>query len=49
VQREVEDKLSEKILHGELVSASHVTVDFVDGNFTFESRAQVRETVTQAL
>ena len=49
VQREVEDKLSEKILHGELNSASHVTVDFVDGNFTFESKAQVRETVTQAL
>jgi ATP-dependent Clp protease ATP-binding subunit ClpC len=49
VQREVEDKLSEKILHGELVSASHVSVDFVDGAFVFESKAQVRETVTQAL
>ena len=49
VQREVEDKLSEKILHGELVSASHVSVGFVDGAFVFESKAQVRETVTQAL
>ena len=38
VQREVEDKLSEKILHGELVNASHVTVDFVGGEFVFTSR-----------
>jgi len=49
VQREVEDKLSEKILHGELTSASHVIVDYVDGAFVFESKAQVRETVTQDL
>ena len=49
VQREVEDKLSEKILHGELTAASHVMVDFVDGAFVFTQRAQVRETVTQAL
>jgi ATP-dependent Clp protease ATP-binding subunit ClpA len=49
VQREVEVKLSAKILHGELGAASHVTVDFVDGAFTFVARAQVRETVTQAL
>ena len=43
VQREVEDKLSEQILHGELLNASHVTVDFVGGEFVFVSKQ--RETV----
>jgi ATP-dependent Clp protease ATP-binding subunit ClpC len=38
VQREIEDKLSEKILHGELSNASHVAVDFLNGEFTFTSR-----------
>ena len=38
VQREIEDKLSEKIMHGELKNASHIDVDFVDGEFTFSSR-----------
>ena len=40
VQREVEDKLSERILHGELVNASHVIVDFVDGKFVFTSKVR---------
>ncbi|MDE2592122.1 MAG: ATP-dependent Clp protease ATP-binding subunit [Actinomycetales bacterium] len=40
VQREVEDKLSERILHGELVNASHVIVDFVDGEFVFTSKVR---------
>jgi ATP-dependent Clp protease ATP-binding subunit ClpC len=44
VQREVEDKLSERILHGELVNASHVTVDFINGEFVFTSK--VRETAS---
>jgi len=35
VQREVEDKLSEQILHGQLLNASHVKVDFIDGEFVF--------------
>ncbi|MBO1770964.1 ATP-dependent Clp protease ATP-binding subunit [Agrococcus sp. TF02-05] len=35
VQHEVEDVLSEKILHGELGSGEHVTVDFVDDEFVF--------------
>ncbi|SDH38823.1 ATP-dependent Clp protease ATP-binding subunit [Agrococcus jejuensis] len=35
VQHEVEDVLSEKILHGELTAGAHVLVDFVDGAFTF--------------
>jgi ATP-dependent Clp protease ATP-binding subunit ClpC len=39
VQREIEDKLSEKIMHGELKNASHIDVDFVNGEFTFASRA----------
>ncbi|MFM1956887.1 MAG: hypothetical protein RLZ41_286 [Actinomycetota bacterium] len=38
VQREIEDKLSEKIMHGELKNASHIDVDFVDGEFIFSSR-----------
>jgi ATP-dependent Clp protease ATP-binding subunit ClpC len=38
VQREIEDKLSEKIMHGELKNASHIDVDFVDGQFVFASR-----------
>ena len=40
VQREIEDKLSEKIVRGELVSASHVSVDLVDGEFVFVDRVR---------
>jgi ATP-dependent Clp protease ATP-binding subunit ClpC len=39
VQREVEDKLSEQILHGHLLNAHHVKVDFVNGEFVFENAA----------
>ncbi|MET0974837.1 MAG: NDP-hexose 4-ketoreductase, partial [Leifsonia sp.] len=35
IQREVEDRLSEKILHGELASGDHVHVDFIAGEFVF--------------
>ncbi len=35
VQHEVEDRLSEKILHGELNAGDHVLVDFKDGQFDF--------------
>ena len=35
VQHEVEDPLSEKILHGELGAGDHVHVDFADGAFVF--------------
>jgi ATP-dependent Clp protease ATP-binding subunit ClpC len=34
IQHEVEDMLSEKILHGELLSGQHVLIDFQDGEFT---------------
>ncbi|MCP2635377.1 ATP-dependent Clp protease ATP-binding subunit [Microbacterium sp. HD4P20] len=37
MQREVEDRLSEKILHGELNSGDHVTVDAENGEFVFEN------------
>jgi len=37
MQREVEDRLSEKILHGELNPGDHVKVDVQDGEFVFES------------
>lgn len=39
VQREIEDRLSEKILHGELKNSTHVVVDFENGEFTFDSRS----------
>ena len=38
VQREIEDRLSEKILHGELANTEHVDVDYVNGEFVFTSR-----------
>ncbi len=38
VQREIEDKLSEKILHGELLNTEHMDVDFFNGEFVFTSR-----------
>ncbi|MEY3909139.1 MAG: hypothetical protein RLZZ90_1046 [Actinomycetota bacterium] len=40
VQREIEDKLSERILHGELPNASDVTVDFNGTEFVFESHTR---------
>jgi ATP-dependent Clp protease ATP-binding subunit ClpC len=41
VQREIEDKLSEKILHGELLNTEHMDVDFFNGEFIFTSRERV--------
>jgi ATP-dependent Clp protease ATP-binding subunit ClpC len=35
VQHEIEDALSERILHGELIAGDHVAVGYVDGEFTF--------------
>jgi ATP-dependent Clp protease ATP-binding subunit ClpC len=40
VQHEIEDALSEKILHGELNAGDHVKVDFVDNVFLFETGRQ---------
>ena len=37
MQREVEDRLSEKILHGELESGDHVKVGVENGQFTFDT------------
>ncbi len=37
MQREIEDRLSEKILHGELNSGDHVKVDAANGEFVFEN------------
>jgi ATP-dependent Clp protease ATP-binding subunit ClpC len=45
VQREIEDKISELILQGELKNASDIQVDFVAGEFVFTSK--VRETQAQ--
>ena len=45
VQREIEDKISEQILQGELKNSSHIKVDFVGGEFVFTSK--VRETIAQ--
>jgi len=46
MQREVEDRLSEKILEGALVAGDHVHVDLVDGEFVFTttSREPVMDT-----
>jgi ATP-dependent Clp protease ATP-binding subunit ClpC len=38
VQREIEDKISEQILQGELKNSSHIKVDFDNGEFVFESK-----------
>ncbi|HEY8281019.1 MAG TPA: NDP-hexose 4-ketoreductase, partial [Leifsonia sp.] len=42
VQHEIEDRLSERILHGELNAGDHVRVDFANGEFVFttESRTE---------
>jgi ATP-dependent Clp protease ATP-binding subunit ClpC len=47
VQREIEDRISEQILQGELKNSSHIVVDFADGEFTFTSK--LRESVAQAV
>jgi len=44
VQREIEDRISEQILQGELKNSSHIIVDFANGEFTFASK--LREPVT---
>ena len=36
MQREIEDQLSERILHGELNAGDHVKVDATPTGFTFE-------------
>ncbi|CAB4893975.1 MAG: AAA domain-containing protein [Actinobacteria bacterium] len=40
MQREVEDRLSEKILEGELTAGAHVHVDLVDGEFVFTTTSR---------
>ncbi|MCY7412235.1 MAG: AAA family ATPase, partial [Salinibacterium sp.] len=40
IQHEIEDALSERILHGELNSGDHVHVDFADGEFIFTTGRQ---------
>jgi ATP-dependent Clp protease ATP-binding subunit ClpC len=44
VQHEIEDALSEKILHGELDAGDHVHADFIDGAFVFTTtKAELTE------
>ncbi|CAB4632649.1 unannotated protein [freshwater metagenome] len=45
VQREIEDRISEQILQGELKNSSDIKVDFADGEFVFTSK--VRESLTK--
>ncbi|MDI2098467.1 ATP-dependent Clp protease ATP-binding subunit [Ruicaihuangia caeni] len=40
VQQQVEDRLSEKILHNELHAGDHVKVDFADDDFVFTTSRQ---------
>ncbi|MFM7014112.1 MAG: ATP-dependent Clp protease ATP-binding subunit [Actinomycetota bacterium] len=46
VQREIEDRISERILQGELKNASDIHVDFAAGEFVFT--AKVREVAAQS-
>ena len=41
MQREVEDRLSERILQGELTAGDHVHIDFVGGEFVFATSRQL--------
>jgi ATP-dependent Clp protease ATP-binding subunit ClpC len=41
VQREIEDRLSEKIMRGELSNSSHIVVDLTDGEFVFDTKQNV--------
>ncbi len=49
VQHEVEDKLSEEILHGRLEAGDHVHVDLVDGEFVFTTGRQPGRELTEAV
>jgi ATP-dependent Clp protease ATP-binding subunit ClpC len=40
VQHEIEDRLSERILQGDLNAGDHVHVDFKDGEFVFTTEAR---------
>ncbi|MHA6669401.1 ATP-dependent Clp protease ATP-binding subunit [Homoserinimonas sp. A447] len=40
IQSEVEDRLSERILQGELHAGDHVHVDYVDGDYVFSTTRQ---------
>ncbi|TPW90997.1 NDP-hexose 4-ketoreductase, partial [Schumannella luteola] len=48
VQHEIEDRLSEEILHNRLVAGDHVQVDWVDGEFTFATGRQPGRELTEA-
>ena len=45
VQREIEDEISERILTGHIQNAQDIKVDFVDGQFVFESKTREPEVV----
>jgi len=45
VQREIEDRISEQILEGQLKNSSHIKVDYAGGEFVFTN--QVRESIAQ--
>jgi ATP-dependent Clp protease ATP-binding subunit ClpC len=48
IQSEVEDRLSERILQGQLRSGDHVHVDYVDGEYVFStSRQPGREAIEE--
>jgi ATP-dependent Clp protease ATP-binding subunit ClpC len=49
VQHEIEDKLSEEILHGRLDAGDHIHVEFVDGEFVFETGRQAGRELTAAV
>ncbi|MGW9021387.1 ATP-dependent Clp protease ATP-binding subunit [Leucobacter chromiiresistens] len=48
MQREIEDRLSERILSAELLAGDLVKVDFVDGEFTFATEPRADRDVSAA-
>jgi ATP-dependent Clp protease ATP-binding subunit ClpC len=47
VQREIEDEISERILTGHISRVQDITVDFVDGAFTFETKSRAEQVVAE--
>jgi ATP-dependent Clp protease ATP-binding subunit ClpC len=45
VQREIEDRLSEKIMRGELSNSAHIVVDAASDEFVFDTKQNVAASI----
>jgi ATP-dependent Clp protease ATP-binding subunit ClpC len=45
VQREIEDRLSEKIMRGELSNSAHIVVDAAGDEFVFDTKQNVAASI----